>query len=89
MEAREIGIGRADLASMLDRQRREVRVRGDVARRPQRLHEPAQNREVALGRVEDESTRLGDPALDHGEGLGWGERAREELGAGRQPHERK
>ena len=73
---------------MLNRQRREVGIRREVARGSKRLHKPSQDPEVPLGWMKDDSTRLGKPAVDHLEGLPWLQRVCEHLGPGRKPQER-
>ena len=87
-EASEITISGADLATVLDGERREVRVRRDIACRPQRFHEAAEDGKVTFRRMQDESARLGQPAIDYVEGVCRLERVGEELGARRKPHER-
>jgi hypothetical protein len=87
MEATEVGVGRADLGPMFDRQRRQVRVGRDVARSPSRFDESAQHGEVALGRLEDKRARLVKPTLNDVERFRRFERLVNEPGSSRQPHE--
>ena len=87
-EAAKIGVSGANLATVLDGQRRQVRVRRDIAPRPQRLDQPAKYREMTIGRVQNDGAGLPDPAFDDVESLTRIEGICEELRPGGKPEER-
>jgi hypothetical protein len=68
-----------DLAAVLDRKRRKVRIRGEVAPCTKWLDETAKDREMAVCRMEDPRARLREPVLHEVKGVGWRERTREYL----------
>jgi hypothetical protein len=64
-----------------------VRVGSKVAGCPEWLHEPAENGEVALGRLKNERARLGEPAINHFERLSCFKGVRKQLRTRGKPHE--
>ena len=84
----EIGVGRAQLRSVLDRESGEVRVGDEIAGRAKGLEELTHEEEVPVSRGGDRRARLREPSLDDVERLGGRQRAREDARLGRQPHKR-
>ena len=67
-EAGEVGVARMELGAVLDRQGREMGVVDEVAGRPEGFEEVPHHGRVAVARMDDDRTGLGEPAVDHVEG---------------------
>src|SRR5262249_43104034 len=68
-ESGEIVVARAQLGTVLDRERRQVRVADQVAARAEWLEEIAEDGGMETGRLDHGGDRLGEPAVDQIERL--------------------
>src|SRR5437879_1188375 len=86
-EAREVRVGRVELGLMLDRQRGQVRVGGEIAGRAQRLEQAKEDLDVPIAGMHDARAGPREPRAHVGAGPGHGQWIFEHLSAGREADE--